>query len=77
MASAKPRAKTEQRNDRVNPAGWSSAHPNEGDNERWKGSPSTETTGDEGTNEQLTHEHARDENAPGAPAPSHRRITRH
>ena len=58
----------ERTNTRLRPGSWSTDHPNEGDNERWKGSPTTESTGDQGDNARLAHEHARDENMPSAGA---------
>jgi hypothetical protein len=72
----------ERGNGRLAPGAWSPAHPNEGDNERWKGSPSTETTGDKGTNKQTTEDHGRDENVPPSDDetprnPGSRRPTRH
>jgi hypothetical protein len=52
-----------EKNTRVRPENWTPAHPNEGDSERWKGSPSTETTGDDGSNAKVDENHRRDENA--------------
>jgi len=54
----------ERGNSRLKPGSWSAAHPNEGDDERWKGSPTTETTGDKGANAQVAAERARGENVP-------------
>jgi hypothetical protein len=45
----------------------SPAHPNEGDDERWKTSPSTETTGDRGENARTGPRHQREENTPASP----------
>lgn len=53
---------------RVRPENWGSAHPNEGDNEQWKHSPTTESTGDTGSNARIDRERAREENAPSKPA---------
>lgn len=72
----------ERANSRIKPGSWSAAHPNEGDDERWKGSPSTESTGEGGTNARVASEHGRSENAPASPGKgrtsrSGRRQTRH
>jgi hypothetical protein len=53
---------------RVRPENWGSAHPNEGDNEKWKHSPTTESTGDTGSNAEIDRQRAREENAPSKPA---------
>jgi hypothetical protein len=68
----------ERGNSRLKPGSWSAAHPNEGDGERWKGSPTTETTGDDGSNARVAGEHARDENVParGKPRPPRARSAR-
>jgi hypothetical protein len=74
----------ERPNTRVRPGSWSAAHPNEGDNEQWKGSPSRETTHDRGTDARVASDHAHTENTPPRerssrprPAGSGRRSTRH
>jgi hypothetical protein len=74
----------ERPNTRVRPGSWSAAHPNEGDNEQWKGSPSRETTHDRGTDARVASDHAHTENIPSARREprsrgpgSRRRATRH
>jgi len=74
----------ERPNTRMRPGSWTAAHPNEGDNEKWKGSPSQETTHDRGTDADVASEHEESENvpgssdAPGARSPgARRRATRH
>ena len=69
---------------RERPGNWSAARPNEGDNERWNGSPSRESTHDRGTDADVAADHAKSEIepnsdlAPGTPAPgTRRRVTRH
>jgi hypothetical protein len=51
-------------NERANSQNWKPAHPNEGDDERWKDSPSTETTGAEGENAKKDGTFRRDQNTP-------------
>lgn len=74
----------ERANSRLRPGSWSAAHPNEGDNEQWKGSPSRETTHDHGADARVAAAHAQSENTPRAGrsqrprAPgSRRKATRH
>lgn len=43
---------------------WQAPHEGRTDEEKWKKSPSTETTHDEGVNEKLTQERRVEENAP-------------
>lgn len=74
----------ERGNTRLRPGSWSAAHPNEGDDERWKGSPTKESTGDSGSNARVASQHQQSENQPAsrrqgrprAPAAG-RRPTRH
>ena len=47
------------------------AHPNEGDDERWKTSPTRETPGDQGENARKDERQRREQNTPDRqPAPS-------
>ena len=64
----------ERPNTRARPGSWSAAHPNEGDNEQWKGSPSRETTHDRGSDARVAADHAKTENTPGADGPSRARV---
>jgi len=74
----------ERANTRMRPGSWSTAHPNEGDDEQWKHSPSRETTHDAGHDARVAGQHAESENRPEQGPPSRgrapgsrRRPTRH
>lgn len=54
---------------RVRPENWNANRPNEGDNEQWKNSPTTETTGAQGSNARVDRERAGQDNVPPVPKP--------